>query len=1313
MNPHFRQRADPRETEDDLLQLQKEFLSSPNVNPAATLIRSSQNQRDVVSIDSSLTGGAEPVREQTSKKKKSIFAMRRDKANVSGSEKIVDMEAVGGGVIGQVRERKCSDSNFNRVVPATGFPEPVHRSQFPRGNSRPSENTNFDQAIAENNRADSNRSLYSEIHEENMKRIEGMTVDEIIEAQRVLRETYGKEIVEALLRRKPVSERPDPEAPIPKKKGEKSGTVRFKEDAEIIVLKDVEEQIPEEEHKAQKSESRVEDEEAMDTPQALKEKYFKDVPEEPEKLEWMGYGHSSTSKNHSQDINESDTPIVRVRFGFHGEVIDPSIPLPVFQGLHHHGEDPDQPGYTLSELLHLSRSQVPSQRVIPLNIITRIVLRAKRGEYSPPKLSDEILSYLIHLKAPTLVRICLDHRHDSVVGAAIQCMWAWMCAGDVTEELMDRLGMMERGYEGVALGSPSGVRLKSRMEYGIEINKSEDGTDERDMGAEVDMTIDSHAGIAARDLVAGWLKMNLLPRLRYLLDRCKLPDICNHQILEILLRIARHSPSSADMIAQVPKLLGALHQQFIDLTWPALEVSSAPKVMALRVLRVVCMGNRAAAEKIAGVTSDDDDGEPEVNNQVDSLLKFIFIPPEAVHNPLLAYELQVESLRLFEVLAAYGLRCDLFEQCFPQFSSWIQELHSLVSENPIKNNGNKQHEWKWIRVITLLRLLISLTHVASDTTRSTPAHSICWTQPTAFISLAVDMLTERDLMQETDNFKKYREQLRGALVGYVAAWCQYLDRNPPTDANMIKGVWTKLDQLRHACFAEPLGKVLQDFRDGWSRSRGDSEISVQVENLAGVYRPLAAAFCQNLVASGEIINAWLQHVKLAFNISRLGEKSALNKLISPETLNIVRVLREVSAEIMRYTNFGWAKYFSRHVGLSLCTWVRAIHLLFYADKEACDRRLTAVKEEEGKSIFHAYYGSALMALRVCDDEWWASFLLVEVVLHPPNLDNLLAQDSQENASEVVDALLPLFSERWSEYITHSRALCTQNAKGIKSLVTTLDPSYCWWREWALIPVDTIWKKKSTFPIESAALAVLRVANEVTGQYWASGIVSIMKLILLSDTIIRNDFIRTSIAYFLSSQPPPNAVDGDLELCFESTSNGLPFHRLFSDFAAQYAAISFGDTLFARLLVLPLSMHFASDYRLCVWEEQSDALSSISLRLNDIVRSADYFESAERDDIVLRAYMKAVARGLITKARNEFLYAVALHHLRRFCFDFGENGEDSNAKKLRQELAMGLVNNAEDEVLLDWIGTNNEASRSFELVESLVGVRGMQRVKELI
>ena len=50
-----------------------------------------------------------------------------------------------------------------------------------------------------------------------------------------------------------------------------------------------------------------------------------------------------------------------------------TVDVPVDLGLHHHGDEPDAPGYNLEELFLLARSNFQQQRVNALHIIGKII----------------------------------------------------------------------------------------------------------------------------------------------------------------------------------------------------------------------------------------------------------------------------------------------------------------------------------------------------------------------------------------------------------------------------------------------------------------------------------------------------------------------------------------------------------------------------------------------------------------------------------------------------------------------------------------------------------------------------------------------------------------------------------------------------------------------------------------------------------------------------------------------------------------------------------------------------------------------------
>jgi RNA polymerase II-associated protein 1 len=114
------------------------------------------------------------------------------------------------------------------------------------------------------------------------------------------------------------------------------------------------------------------------TPESLREKYFPNEPPPSQNptLAWLMPTKETTTTFPSAGSNSED-----IRYDLQGRPIPAHLTkqLPVYLGLHHHGESPGDAGYTLDELLLLSHSTLPAQRAAMLQVLARIVSRLRKG----------------------------------------------------------------------------------------------------------------------------------------------------------------------------------------------------------------------------------------------------------------------------------------------------------------------------------------------------------------------------------------------------------------------------------------------------------------------------------------------------------------------------------------------------------------------------------------------------------------------------------------------------------------------------------------------------------------------------------------------------------------------------------------------------------------------------------------------------------------------------------------------------------------------------------------------------------------------
>jgi len=118
--------------------------------------------------------------------------------------------------------------------------------------------------------------------------------------------------------------------------------------------------------------------------------------------------------------------------------------LTVDKGLYHHGEEPERPGYSLQELLQLSRSSTQQQRCTALTTLANIMEKTRKGWYDKA-LHPAPLVALSQKNILLLLRFSLDDSSVAVITAALQALRAFLIS-EADEVCLDRL----QGFDGYA-----------------------------------------------------------------------------------------------------------------------------------------------------------------------------------------------------------------------------------------------------------------------------------------------------------------------------------------------------------------------------------------------------------------------------------------------------------------------------------------------------------------------------------------------------------------------------------------------------------------------------------------------------------------------------------------------------------------------------------------------------------------------------------------------------------------------------------------------------------------------------------------------
>lgn len=358
--------------------------------------------------------------------------------------------------------------------------------------------------------------------------------------------------------------------------------------------------------------------------------------------------------------------------------------------------DPGGAGYTVKEAVSLTRSIVPGQRALALHLLASVLSKALhnicKGQVGcTATFTDEhkqldcmatfsddtfvdwdaVWAYALGPE-PELVlslRLALDDNHNSVVLASakvIQCILS--C--DINENFCNRLEKMElktpftapvfRSRPDIKHGFLGGGYWKYSAKpsnitpLDIEIMNDQHGGEH---------TIEDDNIIAGQDVVAGLVRMGILPRFRYLLETDPAPSL-EECILSVLIAIARHSPTCANAVWKCERLVQTIVDRFSGKDMVELQPS---KIKSVTVLRVLAQSSKSICIEFvkAGFFQIMTWQLYRITYSIDEWVK------SGTEICKLASELMAEQLRFWRVCILYGCCISYFSAFFPAISLWL------------------------------------------------------------------------------------------------------------------------------------------------------------------------------------------------------------------------------------------------------------------------------------------------------------------------------------------------------------------------------------------------------------------------------------------------------------------------------------------------------------------------------------------------------------------------------------------------------------------------------------------------------------------
>ncbi|KAG8740257.1 hypothetical protein FRC10_004557 [Ceratobasidium sp. 414] len=952
-------------------------------------------------------------------------------------------------------------------------------------------------------------------------------------------------------------------------------------------------------------------------------------------------------------LDEKDT----VRFNLAGTPIpyDKAKDLPVHDGLHHNSRT--SAGYTLKELLHLARSTAPMQRAMALDALARLAARVGRGEREvclwfprsratgagnrglvggsgnsgkqagtsssgkhtgasgPGKQPDASSSGKRtatsrpikriplngQLAAAELRKLVIDSagaalgERGAVGTRAVDCMYAALV-------VWDRKLLPVEDVELSLRGADAGSNLHVLPSDYVVPLRQEAGMDEMDVVD--DLPLDGILANAAKQFKARWLPRSVLGRL-----------------LEIVVRLARQSRAYAAAVMEAPELVPEIMRAFILCGSPYPNVSAdqadLPDVLAIRLLTILARSSRQNASTLL--------------DPADTLLRFVAVLPPTNVEP----DLLIATFDLYAVLGRYGMYAHIATTAAASFDALAQYVRA-------RRDSKLARSWMRLRAVW--------TACAIDPHHTTPAHEILWSQIEGW-GWGADALA-------WCQGPEVEVEVLPDVWGAVAAW---------VDGASVNGV--KAGEAERDEAIEALGS---GFVDGKAREVVQGAISRLKDLFGGENFEVQAM--DGVAADADILCAAL---KLGLGLlppstggtvipgSPLGlPLDDIASLARTVVLHRIwdMVYTDQTISPYAYTRLGslalYLGYFvilaRRTAWLDRLDWLKLAAITLQRLPPSCAETAAQIVREIG-TVAVDVPGLANISEHLRPNSWNA---LLPFLLH----------DLQPEADAIISPIFPSPTAlpRSATQLSPSRANLGTKSYGLPTK-----------NDWTLLPLSHL-LRSGTSPVFQALPSgwdsdEVDVVRAVLAFAWArqfalsdfpalrlSGaevVFGCMRVFMLehgqphddsSSEIFRDGQVETMMRALLSGVSLGSTKDSSLiepsplEAAASRHLSGQPFYQFYTDLVGLYDAVSFAHPIFSRILLPPLSMNYAIDYRRLVWGDYGHILRSVQTELADVPSGSlkEWLWPRDTNGEMIGWYLKALMKGGVTG----FLRFVAVHHL---------------------------------------------------------------------
>ena len=933
----------------------------------------------------------------------------------------------------------------------------------------------------------------------------------------------------------------------------------------------------------------------------------------------------------------SDATPSSIRFDLTGAVIPLSISstLPTHLGLHHHS-DGMHAGYTLDDIFLLSRSTVPAQRATMLGVLARIARRLGKAREGGEIDIGELAGKEGELRRRILAAgVEAMGERGSTGMRAVEAIWE--CVVFWEKSLLD--------IEGVEL---------------------EDGKGKDD-----------------DDAISSMPLQFFLPQIAVSLAHTTLPTESQLQLLAVLHRFAQHSNDIATAIIKTPDLVSNVVQTFLLTPISSNPITTLPDPSALQFLITLALSSRTNAATLL---------EP-----ADTLLRFVaMLPPTSPYSTPLAIALLTDTLRLYTILAQYGLYAHTATVAAEPFV----QLRKYIASSLAAGESNDALVIAWVGLVE------AWTVCATDPHRTTPSHDILWTQ-------VVGWGWDEDLLE----WREYLPVTRIHWKVWSAVWQAQASLLEGAHVNGVKG---GEEERQKAIVALKLGfdggkewdvvtGVVDLFQHELRELRSDEcwGSSKRLCDVTGLAKTVAAAIRLWLACTSPPSDSPLDSPPFPLPFSQISESCA--QLVNHPL---------------------WSAIYSEKAKPYTHVFCRSLTTLLFAYL-GLSRVLPGVSDELWMAQAFSILGRSLPG----DEE--AALHVLEQVTRPINAGWMAARGwhvppvvwEKEGMTVMkpflVHAIRPTDSFLGPVWPSpQSISLSTTQRLPSRSTVRgglDMDSGLPLAKDWTLSPLHHLLRSGispvfKSFPspwdaseteVVRASLLFTKIAQEILrpfslGEFMLTReeiVFGCMKVFMLEhgqqlddsagevfrDQVVEQ-FMLDLLAPFtitaassVSSTIPSGPRDN-----LETVARGFlgpttPFYQYYTDFVALYDAVSFSHPLFSRLLLPPTSMRYPSDYRKYLWNDFGHILRNVQVPFGHIVAIdiGEYLWPIEDDAQMVQAYL----HSLVTDKLSGFLRFLAVHHIACNIWSDLRQG-DATSDQRSEKLLLAVVEMGSAEVVRD-------------------------------